>query len=194
MSDPSDVLPPGGYLLPNLPKGWLRDDPIAHALFGALDGALDVARQKIGALRAAHQLPTAEGADLEDLAALFDLRRAAGETDQQLRERIPASVLHGISASAAPDMAAYLQAAAGTPVLVSDGAVAGTFVVLFLGTPRLSTRDLRLLVDGIKAAGTTHGGRQALFGAPHSTRTGTFTAGTRRCGGSGGRGMTVVLW
>ncbi len=118
--DTSDTLPSGGYLLPNMPPGWLPRPSVAQQYLGALDGGLDAVRVAMNATHDAHTVTTATGGDLDDLVALVGLTRLAGETDNQLRMRAPATVQHGISASAGPDMATYLRAATGLPATVAD--------------------------------------------------------------------------
>jgi hypothetical protein len=193
-TDPSDAMPPGGYLLPNFPAGWLRDGEIVTAVLSSLDVQLDAARSSIGTLKAAHLLASATGSDLDDLAALLGLVRATGESDSALRARIPATAQHGVSASAGPDLASYLSLATNVTTSVVDGSTPGTAVVVFTSTPQLPLFTVQTLVNSLKALGISMGGRQALPGPQQGTRVGAFRLGTRRAGGTGGTGQSVVLW
>lgn len=119
-TDTSDRMPAEGYLLQNMPPGWLPRPTVATQYLGALDGGLDALRRAMDATHDAHTVTTATGSDLDDLVALLGLTRLAGETDTQLRVRALATVRLGISASAGPDLATYLRAATGLPATVAD--------------------------------------------------------------------------
>lgn len=135
MGDSSNRMPTGGYLLPTIPDAYL-DNPVNEAArLAALDTQLEGVRAAYDTFLAAHNVGEATGTDLDNLGALVDVPRLAGENDEAYRLRIPATVRNGIGAVTAPLMLAYVQAATGAAVTVGDTAVPGRFIVTFLSAP-----------------------------------------------------------
>ena len=176
--------PNGGYIMPLMPGTWFRDAPIAATVFAGLDTALETGRFYLDVLRASHIISLAVGTDLDDLGAILGVPRLAGEGDNQYRVRIPATALHGASASSIPDMTSYLSAALGVPVQVQDTGV-GMFSVTLLSTVPNPTIVMPL-IKTIKAAGTKPTA-QMLTSRPYQTPPlfGSFRFGGSLVGTSG---------
>lgn len=154
MADTSDALPVGGYVAPLIPPEWFQSPAVLLAVCSGLDVPLDDARLDMDGVLTTHQVATAVGGDLEALGGLVGVGRLPGEDDKQYRARIPATVRHGIAASTAPDMAAYLAAALGLPVTVQTGpAATASFTVTVVGNPGTLT-SVPGLIRRAKAAGT----------------------------------------
>jgi hypothetical protein len=167
-----------------MPGTWFKNAPIATTIFAGLDTALETGRFYLDVLRASHIISLAAGTDLDDLGAILGIPRLVGEGDTQYRVRIPATALHGSSASSVPDMAAYLTAACGVPVQVQDTGV-GTFTVTLLAT--IATPKIVIpLINGVKAAGTKPTA-QMLTSRPHQVAPlfGAFRFGGALVGSSG---------
>lgn len=181
---PGNQMPPNGYLFPLFPGVWLKNAPQAATVFSSLDTGLETGRFYLDVLRAAHNINLAVGQDLADLGAIVGLKKFAGETDDQFRVRIPATVRHGLSASSIPDMTAFLTAAIGVPVMVQDVAP-GQFSVTLL-QPIADTTHVHALINSVKSAGT-NGTAQVVRNLAHVKAPvfGSFKFGTTSFGSNG---------
>lgn len=186
MADNSDRQPDQGYLLPTMSAGYLPRPDTARPYLAVLDGALEDVRVAIDALHDAHVIAHATDEDLDELAALVGLERLPSETDDQLRARIPATVQHGISASAGPDMVAYLSAATGLPATVTDWPSGGGFDVEVVGSNGL-LGALPDLVRKAKALGICFRAYAVVGSAGGSGGVAEFGLGEQGLGGGDAR-------
>lgn len=162
--DPTFTYPAQGYLFPLVPKGYFRPDaPNARAVLGAMDGphGLDGARLALLELKRQHLQPYATGDNVDDLAAIFGLKRffkglPNQETDDQLRTRIQAFCLYGPIAHTLPGMSSFLNAILNVLVIVQDTSD-GHFQVNVLGNTALASQIMPM-VRSVKAAGMAASG------------------------------------
>lgn len=192
--DTSDAAPIGGYVAPLLPATWFGDDPVAQALFGALDTDFENRRLAIDQLKASKLIDSATGSDLAALGKLVGVYPPyATESDDHYRTRIIGTCQNGVGASPTPTLQAALVAAFGVAFIVKDGAQAATFTVFALG-PLAVPQAVMALVRRLKPAGTLPTGYQRLPVRPKvGDSTGVVGGSVTGTAVAGGAGYLIPL-
>jgi len=177
--DPGNRMPDGGYMQPLLtPAPLKRGAPNATMVLGAWDKAPERARAVLTRLWRNKRLRTAvDDNAYDEFAARVGLRRVAGETNDDLRTRIVATLAHGPDAATLPGLAALLATTYSIPVSTMDGP-GGSYVVY----ATFSRYDGRLqaapaLIRDVKAAGIQVITRAFAPSAAVSDTVGTFAVG-----------------
>jgi hypothetical protein len=155
MADISDQMPEGGYILPNFPTGYWRDNPNAQQLFGLLDQVIDQEWSSVRTLDEKYDVDKAVGGALDDIGATINLPRFGGiEDDDHYRRRIEQATELMPGASNNQRMANFLAAMFDSPVTVEDGAAEAASFTVTLQRSGPFVGHVVPLVKQVKAAGT----------------------------------------
>jgi hypothetical protein len=141
---PDDAMPTSGFLRPLFPSSWFRHGLVAGALFSSLDRYLNMLRVRVGvATRALFEIDYAQGPWLDKLAAWVGVASIAGDSDDDQRKHILATMEHGKDAVSKFGLQDFLAALTNVPVTITDGPPgSASYVITVTGNP--SNLDLVL--------------------------------------------------